>query len=116
MTYHTLALGTLVYEKHSHHNTYPKIQESYETAYTYPTLKIQNFCNINTSMFYISKKFLKPGLPYMHFTTYPCNAGSNPWFCPSLRDFKDNSTSEHYWEYLCVRLRNQQTCFSYNHN
>ena len=27
MTYHTLALGTLIYEKKSHHNTYPKIQE-----------------------------------------------------------------------------------------
>jgi hypothetical protein len=37
MTYHTLALSTMVYEKKSHHNTYPKIQESYVTTYTYPT-------------------------------------------------------------------------------
>jgi hypothetical protein len=63
MTYHTLALGTLVYEKQSHHNTYPKIQESYETTYTYPTLKIQNLCNINTLTFYISNKFSKTRPP-----------------------------------------------------
>ena len=44
---------------------YPKIQESYETTYTYPTLKIQNLCNINTLIFYISKKFSKTG-PHLY--------------------------------------------------
>ena len=65
MTYHTLALGTLVYEKNHTINTYPKIQESYETTYTYLTLKIQNLCNTNTSMFYIPRN-LQHGCTLQH--------------------------------------------------
>ena len=74
MTYHTLALGTLVYEKKSQHNTYARIQESYETTYTYPTLKIQNLCNINTSTFYISKKFSKTRPPLYALYNIPARA------------------------------------------
>jgi hypothetical protein len=75
MTYHTLALGTLVYEKKSHHNTYPKIQESYETTYTYPTLKYKTFVISIPRCSTFPRNFQKPGLSCMHFTTYPCNTG-----------------------------------------
>ena len=84
MTYHTLALGTLVYEKKSHHNSYPKIQESYETTYTYPTLKIQNLCNINTSMFYITKKFSKIRPPLYALYNIPVQH----WFKPACVSMK----------------------------
>ena len=91
LKWHTIPLHWAPWYMKKNHtiNTYPKIQESYETTYTYPTFKIQNLCNINTSMFYLSKKFSKTKPPCMHFTTYPCNTGihlictssywCNPW-------------------------------------